>query len=279
MRSNIKDVLINILLFIVLVLLLVIPAYLCYKVFLVNTEDPSTNTTEVEKEEETLPTPQPEEIVLEEGEPYKEYFPIIDDQQAYVVVPSDIDSKNPPILIIYSHGSNTTVTQNMGDPFMQDLLEYGKYFTQYNYIFAASNQHGVNWGNASSIRDTLNLKSWVDENYFVSSEIYLLGFSMGGLPTMNFASEYPEMISKIALLAPTTRTSEWNQTRASKIADIDIKIWHGNADVNVPYSSVVNFVNSMKTWGHDIELVTLQGKTHFDVDTEYMTEILQFFDR
>ena len=275
MDNKIKDVLINILLFIVLILLLLIPAYLCYKVFLVDTRAENNNqeqTEEIPIDQENL-----EEEDLDAGPLYEELFPIIENEQAYVIVPTNLDSKNPPTLIIYSHGSNTNVTQNMDDQFMKDLLEYGIFFTQHNYIFSASNQHGVNWGNQASVRDTLNLKQWVMQNYDIKSNIYMIGFSMGGLPTLNFASENPEMVEKIALLAPTTRTSEWNQARVEKIKGMEIKIWHGNADVNVPYSTSVNFVNAMNKWGKEIPLVTLQGKTHWDVDTQYMEDILDFF--
>lgn len=274
MENKIKDVLINILLFIVLVLLLLIPAYLCYKIFLVDTkiQEENQQTQDINIEGENL-----KEEDIEQGPLYEEFFPIIEDEQAYVVVPTKIDSSNPPKLIIYSHGSNTTVTQNMEDQFMKDLLEYGKFFTQYNYIFAASNQHGANWGNQASVRDTLNLKQWVMQNYDIKPSIYMIGFSMGGLPTMNFASENPEMVSKIALLAPTTRTSEWNQRRVDRVKDIEIKVWHGNADVNVPYSTSVNFVSTMNKFGKEVILVTLQGKTHWDIDTQYMEDILDFF--
>ena len=221
-----------------------------------------------------------EEDVQEEipqGPAYEEFFPIIGDQQAYVVIPR-IDKKNPPTLIMYSHGSNTTVTQNMEDQFMKDMRAYGIFFTEQNYIFSASNQHGVNWGSSASIQDTINLKNWVDENYDIQPKIYLIGFSMGGLPTMNFATTYPDIISKIALLAPTVKSSEWNQARADKLKDIEIKLWHGNKDVNVPYSYSVYFVNKLKGYGKEIEFITLEGKTHFDIDTEYMNDILEFFN-
>lgn len=239
------------------------------------------NQTDIQKEntQETIP----EEDVVEEkeevplGPAYQELFPIIGEEQAYVVIPR-IDENNPPILIIYSHGSNTTVTQNMEDQFMKDMQAYGIFFTQHNYIFSASNQHGVNWGSKASIQDTINLKNWVEENYNIQPKVYLIGFSMGGLPTMNFATTYPEIISKIALLAPTVKSSEWNQTRADKLDGIDIKLWHGNKDVNVPYSNSVYFVNKLKNYGKDIEFITLEGLTHFDLDTEYMNEILQFYE-
>ncbi len=266
---------------VLLLLLLGIPAYLCYNTFLKDKEPLQQENIEEEIPEQSEEAE--EEIIEEEeevvGDPYEELLPVIEEQQAYIVVPTKIDDENPPTLILYSHGSNTNVTDNMGDPFMKDLQAYGILFTQYNYIFAASNQHDVNWGNKASIQDTLNLKDWVENTYLIQPKVYLIGFSMGGLPTMNFTTTYPELVSKIALLAPTTKTSEWNQARADKVMDIDIKIWHGNKDVNVPYSSVVYFVNALKNWGKDdIQFITLEGKTHFDIDTEYMEDILEFFN-
>jgi len=224
----------------------------------------------------------PEDIVVEEdvvieGPIYEELFPVIEKQQAYVMAPKNINKKNPPTLILYSHGSNTTVTANMDDQFMKDLQQYGIFFTKHNYIFSASNQHGVNWGNTASIQDTINLKNWVGQNYTIQPKIFLIGFSMGGLPTLNFATTYPELIGKIALLAPTTKSADWNQSRADKLKEIDIKLWHGNKDVNVPYSYSVSFVKKMEGYGVNIEFITLEGKGHFDIDTQYMEEILQFF--
>lgn len=260
--------------FIIIILIICISGYFIYKQIINNQKN---------VEEENIQETTTQEDLLEEedevplGPAYQEFFPIIGEQQAYVVLPR-IDEDNPPTLIIYSHGSNTTVTQNMEDQFMKDMQAYGIFFTEHNYIFSASNQHGVNWGSKASIQDTINLKNWVEENYDIQPKVYLIGFSMGGLPTMNFATTYPEFISKIALLAPTVKSSEWNQQRADKLVDIDIKLWHGNKDVNVPYSYSVYFVNKLKGYGKDIEFITLEGKAHFDLDTEYMNEILQFYE-
>ena len=261
-------------LFVILTLIIFLSGYLIYSNYLVNEDISPKDTTEETPEDEIIEEPKEE---IPQGPAYEEFFPIIGDQQAYVVIPR-IDKKNPPTLIMYSHGSNTTVTQNMEDQFMKDMRAYGIFFTEQNYIFSASNQHGVNWGSSASIQDTINLKNWVDENYDIQPKIYLIGFSMGGLPTMNFATTYPDIISKIALLAPTVKSSEWNQDRADKLKDIEIKLWHGNKDVNVPYSYSVYFVNKLKGYGKDIEFITLEGKTHFDIDTEYMNDILEFFN-
>lgn len=231
-----------------------------------------------EKVEETKP-PIEEEEITSQAPTYEQLFPVIDGQQAYVVVPTNTNEKNPPTLILYSHGSNTTVTTNMEDQFMKDLQQYGIFFTPHNFIFSASNQHGVNWGNTASIQDTINLKNWVEENYTIQPKVHLIGFSMGGLPTMNFATTYPDIVEKIALLAPTTKSTEWNQSRADKLKDMEIKLWHGNKDVNVPYSYSVSFVKKLEGYGIYIDFVTLEGKGHFDIDTEYMEDILEFFSR
>ncbi len=263
----------DIILFIVFLLLLALPVYLCYDILVAqkqnNTQTEQTDTTPEEDivEEEEIPT----------GPHYEEINQAIEGQTAYIVAPTNIDENNPPSIILYSHGSNTRVISDMLDPFMMDLQEYGIYFTQYNFIFAASNAHDENWGNAASIADMVNLQTWIEERYETSDKIYMIGFSMGGLPTMHFVQKYPENIEKIALLAPTTRTYEWNQTEVNKIMNIDIKIWHGTNDVNIGIVNSRNFVQSLGKLGKKIELIEIEGKAHFDVDKEYMTDILTFF--
>lgn len=263
----------DIILFIVFLLLLALPVYLCYDILVAqkqnNTQTEQTDTAPEEDivEEEEIPT----------GPHYEEINQAIEGQTAYIVAPTNIDENNPPSIILYSHGSNTRVISDMLDPFMMDLQEYGIYFTQYNFIFAASNEHDENWGNAASIADMVNLQEWIEERYETSGKIYMIGFSMGGLPTMHFVQKYPENIKKIALLAPTTRTYEWNQTEVNKIMNIDIKIWHGTNDVNIGIVNSRNFVQSLGKLGKKIELIEIEGKAHFDVDKEYMTDILTFF--
>ena len=220
----------------ILLLFLIPTTYLIYqrgiKTHHTQENKDNTNPKYEDTTDQDISQPEEEETIKEPVE----VLQVIEGQQAYIVVPGNINTKNPSTLILYSHGSNTTVTEDMTDPFMLDLQAYGRYFAKQNYIFAASNQHGVNWGNKASIQDTLNLKNWINENYNINEKVYLIGFSMGGLPTLNFTTTYPELVSKVALLAPSLKSSEWNQERANKVEDIDIKIWHGNSDVNVPYS-------------------------------------------
>jgi dipeptidyl aminopeptidase/acylaminoacyl peptidase len=208
---------------------------------------------------------------------YAEELVEIEGQWAYIAVPKPIDPNNLPTLVIYNHGSNTSVEKDFDPNFKNDLLEYVNTLVLNNYIFAVSNAHGVNQGSIESVKDNYNMYTYIKDRYGIKEKIYMIGFSMGGLPTMNFATEYPELVSKIALLAPTTRTSEWDEKRVSKLENMNIKIWHGTKDVNVGYIYTENFVNKIESLGKKIDFVTLENKTHWDVDTEYVEDILQFF--
>jgi hypothetical protein len=210
---------------------------------------------------------------------YTEELVEIDGQWAYILAPEPLDPNFLPRLVIYNHGSITSVEEKLDEDFKANLLQYGEALTPDNYIFAVSNAHGVNWGSIDSINDNYKMYQYIQENYSIKDEIYMIGFSMGGLPTMNFATRYPGLVQKIALLAPTTRSSEWDQERVDKIEDIDIKIWHGTADVNVGYVYTQNFVNKLESLGKEVDFVTLEGKTHWDLDTELIYEIVQFFNQ
>jgi predicted peptidase len=264
----------DIVFFILFLLLLAIPVYLAYQM-LIPTQQPEPEQKQQEQTQDET-NAQPEEEPYD-GPHYEEIFKNIEGQMAYIAVPTNIKEENKPSIVVYSHGSNTTVTSDTDDEFIQDLQKYGELYTKSNMIFAASNQHGANWGSTTAINDTKNMINWIISNYKTSEKIYLLGFSMGGLPTMNFATTYPENIQKIALLAPTSRSNEWNKVRVEKLANVDIQIWHGTSDVNVPYYLSTALVSKFKSLGRDIPLITLNGKTHWDVDTEYMQEVLDYF--
>lgn len=209
-----------------------------------------------------------------------EIFEKIDGEIAYIATEEGLSEKEyPRPIVIYNHGSTFVVNDKEDNPLLADLRLYADIFAKNGYIFAASNAHGDNWGNAQSIQDNKNLVEHITSKYHGSKDIYLLGFSMGGLPTMNFAEKYPENVIKIALLAPTTYASTWNKKRVERIKDIEIKVWHGDKDVNVPYSMTRDFVAMLKKQGKEVEVITAEGKTHFDVDTEYIEEVLEFFKK
>ena len=211
------------------------------------------------------------------GGTFFEKMPKIKTEQAYLAYPMQVDPAFPSTLIVYSHGSNTTVTTNMNDQFMKDMRVYGEFFTARGYAFSASSMHGANWGSADSQNDMNDLIDWIKKNYSIAPKINVLGFSMGGLSALGYSMRFPENVNKLALLAPTSRPEKYTKENFSALANISVKIWHGDKDVNVPYSLSTRLVSAGKKNGKEFTLITLAGKGHFDIDTEYMQEIYNFF--
>lgn len=237
------------------------------------------NSEDQETEEENIIEPESSKyIYFEEAvipdKSYFEKYPIIDGQQAYIAYPIEIDLESPPLLVVYHHGSNTTVTQNHEDPFMKDLKMYGEYFATRGIAFGASNQHGMNYGNQASIDDVTKLIQWVKDNYKIRERVSMLGFSMGGLPAIYFATQNTDKVHSLALLAPVTYI--WGSSIYRPLEGIPIKIWHGTRDVNVGYSASTGFIDRGKPYNLSVELRTVEGAGHFDIDTEYVEEIHQF---
>ncbi|QQR93714.1 alpha/beta fold hydrolase [bacterium] len=209
---------------------------------------------------------------------FTERFELIDGQYAYIAIPSNLNGEETAKVVIFSHGSGSEVTNDIGDPFVRGLQEYGEFFSQNDFIFLASNQHGDNWGNKNSINDITSLLEYINSEVTNIREIYLIGYSMGGLPTMNYATTFPDRVQKIALLAPTINFDEWSKDRVDKTLEIPIKIWHGTKDVNIPIYDSLSFVETMHKYGKDnVEFKELYEQNHFSIDVEYKNEILHYF--
>jgi predicted peptidase len=233
-----------------------------------------SNETTQDSEEQEPEAPQ-EEITYTEA---VEAFTVIDGQTMYYTYPSMASNQTPPKLVIFSHGQLQRVVKNLSDEYMLKLRVYGEFFSANGYAFSASNQHDDNWGQSESLRDIENSINWFEENNLkIDEKIYMIGFSMGGLTTINYAFKNPQDIAAIALLAPTRR-QDLTQEHVNLLKDIPITIWHGFEDVNIPYSSSTIYVNSFKSFSKDVPLIPVANAGHYDVETTQIENILEFFE-
>ena len=277
----------NILLWILLLCLLFIPGYFFYIYFL-STDAQEKETGEQAESIDTSADSQnstgdedTENIYNEnpvQGKNFFEKFPLIENEQSYVAIPMRVDTNNPPSIVIYNHGDYETVLNTVSSSFMEKLRKYSEVFTSNNYILAASSIHDNENLNNNSIEDIKLLIEWIQSNYDSSAYIYLIGFSRGGYTTTNYIVEYPESIKGVALLAPATYYTEWNQSRVNIIKDIPIQIWHGTNDTNIAVIHSENFINRLSKYDKEVILNKEEGKTHYDVDDEYINDILTFFE-
>lgn len=250
----------------------------------VNTENKQEAPIDQTPKDETPtpePEPTPEKITYDEkpatkGANYFEKVIRVKSELVYLAYPITIEKEASPRLIVYSHGSNTTVSKDFSDPFMKDMQMYGEYFTKRGYAFSASSLHGANWGSNQSVTDIVDQIKYIKSKYLIRDKINLLAFSMGGLPVFNYSFAYPETINSVALLAPTSRT--YLESQFKSIRKLPIQIWHGNKDVNVPYSLSTSLISRSNDFGYtNIKLKTIEGAGHFDIDTELRKSILDFY--
>ncbi len=265
---------------IIIIILLLAIVFLGYNYF---KKEDITETKQTEKtkpaefeEQEVLTNITRETAQINDG--YFEEIVAINTQPMYYAYPKKIDEENPPKLIIYSHGQLQRVVEDFEDEYMLKLREYGDFFTKHNYVFSASNQHDDNWGEKESLSDISNSINWFEENKLpIAENIYMIGFSMGGRATINYAIKDPSNIKAITLLAPTPRAN-LSYDDVTKIKDIRIAIWHGTADVNIPITTSRQYVNQFRNNNKEVKLFEIEEKGHFEIETSLMNEILEFFE-
>jgi len=291
-EKNLGSKFLNLLMWILLLCFLLIPGYFFYISFIskdgslptaseiletINKNSPNISPDDWEKEDWEDDT----ESIYEEdpvvGENFFEKFPIVNTQQCYVAIPMRVDTLTPPPIVIYNHGDGETVLENISGDFMEKLRKYSDIFASNNYIFTASNLHD-NASDTDPLIDISSLISWIKDNYTSSNDIYLIGFSRGGYTTTRYMLKNPEDIKAAALLAPATYYTEWGEEEVNKIANIDIKIWHGDEDTNIAIIHSINFVNQLANYNKSISFSEERGKAHYDVDDEYILDILDFFE-
>jgi dipeptidyl aminopeptidase/acylaminoacyl peptidase len=245
--------------------------------------DDKTEETEQNFNDSTSVNEEINEEVEEEKKPieitgYAEELVEIEGQWAYIAVPKPIDPNNLPRLVIYNHGTESRVEEDLDTDFKHDLTVYSKLLTPHNYIFAVSNAHGFDLDTPEAINDNYNLYMYIKEKYGIQNQLYLFAYSKGGVTALNFTDKYPNLVSKIGMLAPRMRLYEWDRQRAQNLQEIEIKVWHGTNDVNVAYVDSIDFVEQMDKWGVEIDLIPLQGKTHWSINPEYFSNIVEFFN-
>lgn len=233
---------------------------------------------------ENTPTPTPSfievsEIPVKGYDHFFEKLPKVNGQQGYVAYPLRYDPENPPSVVMYYHGSGQSITTNFNEQVMKNMRAYGNYFTQNNYVFLASHQHGDNQGNKVAIEDSEALVQWVKSKYTVADRLFMLGFSMGGKPAMRHVLLHPSKVKRIALLAPAQQIETYTADQIKLFKNSELKVWHGTADVNVPYWVTEELQRYFKKYSVPLQIVTLKGKTHWDIDTEYMKDIKEWFEQ
>lgn len=158
-------------------------------------------------------------------------------------------------LIIFLHGASLC-GNNMQKVRRYGLLhaiEKGRY---YPCMVAAPQNPGGSW-NPKKIAKILD---WIEANHDIdTTRVYVIGMSLGGYGTLDFAGTYPERIAAAMALCGGSTLKDF-----SGLGKVPLWILHGTADRAVSVSQSKRVVNEMKASGQDklLRYDWLSGASH-----------------
>lgn len=161
-------------------------------------------------------------------------------------------------VIVFLHGaslcgSNMQRVRRYG---LLHAIEKGRY---YPCMVIAPQNPGGSW----NPKKILKILDWVESSYNVdTTRVYVIGMSLGGYGTLDFAGTYPERIAAAMALCGGSTLKD-----LSGLGKVPLWILHGTADRAVPVSQSKNVVKSMKTSGNDklLRYDWLPGASHGDL--------------
>ena len=105
------------------------------------------------------------------------------------------------------------------------------------------------------------LVDWALERYAIdSTRIYVLGMSMGGYGTIDYAAAYPNRVAAALALCG----GDTPKTNHKNLLKVPLCILHGTNDHSVPWESSQRVVDSMRVQGDTTRLIyrLLPGQNH-----------------
>ena len=172
-----------------------------------------------------------------------------------ISIPKDGAKKSAaPLIIALHYGGEVTPFYGRG---MIDSL-VGPAFAELGAIIIAPDSLGGDWTQSKNEQAVLFLIDSACASYNIDAKkVLLTGFSMGGIGTWFIASRHQDRFSAAIPIAggPPAREVKW---------EIPLYVIHSRADTVLRLEPTRQYVDQAKAKGANIELVILDGITHYD---------------
>jgi predicted peptidase len=144
--------------------------------------------------------------------------------------PDSAEIKSPMPIVLFLHGRSLSGTD------LSTVRKYGtidavKRGRKVNAVVIAPQVNHGDWWRPERL---MNVIKWVSKRYDVDlTRLYVLGMSLGGYGTLDFAATYPEhTAAAIALCGGSTLRA----TALGKLNEVPLWIMHGTGDASVAVS-------------------------------------------
>lgn len=174
----------------------------------------------------------------------------------WVYTPEDYYfSQESTALIIFLHGASLC-GRNLNRVLRYGCIDAVKMGLDIPALIVAPQNPGGPW-NPHKLNDIL---MWMEKHYaYNKSRVYVLGMSLGGYGTLDFAGTYPEKIAAAIALCGGSTLKDYR-----KLGDLPLWIAHGTADRAVSVKESQKVVEGMQRLGvtNRLRYDWLKGASH-----------------
>lgn len=184
---------------------------------------------------------------------------VADSYNFWLYAPREYIYENQRVpLIIFLHGASLCGNnmQRVRRYGLLHAIEKGRY---YPCMVVAPQNPGGSW----SPKKIAKILDWVENNHNIdTTRVYVIGMSLGGYGTLDFAGTYPERIAAAMALCGGSTLKD-----LSGLGKVPLWIMHGTADRAVPVSQSKTVVKAMQNSGNDklLRYDWLAGASHGDL--------------
>lgn len=183
-------------------------------------------------------------------------------------LPADSILKNNPPVLIFLHGrslsgNNLELVKKYG---IIHEIEKGREIPA--IVLAPQVPAGKSW----EPEKVLSVLRFAQEHFQTdTNRVYVTGMSLGGYGTLDFAGEYPEIVTAAVALC-----GGGNIRNGCNLSTIPVWIQHGNRDSAVPISESEKMVKSIRACngGENLKYTVVPGANHGDLERVFRTDEL-----
>jgi predicted peptidase len=183
-------------------------------------------------------------------------------------LPADSILKNHPPVLIFLHGrslsgNNLELVKKYG---IIHEIEKGREVPA--IVIAPQVPAGKSW----EPEKVLSVLRFAQQQFDTdTNRVYVTGMSLGGYGTLDFAGQYPEIVTAAVALC-----GGGNPRNGCNLSTIPVWIQHGNRDSAVPISESEKMVRSIRACngGENLKYTVVPGANHGDLERVFRTDEL-----
>lgn len=183
-------------------------------------------------------------------------------------LPADSILKNNPPVLIFLHGrslsgNNLELVKKYG---IIHEIEKGREIPA--IVIAPQVPAGKSWEPAK----VLSVLRFAQQHFDTdTNRVYVTGMSLGGYGTLDFAGQYPEIVTAAVALC-----GGGNPSKGCNLSTIPVWIQHGNRDSAVPISESEKMVRSIRACngGENLKYTVVPGAGHGDLERVFRSDEL-----